>query len=239
MPGMLEIRRRQASWMTGVAAAVCLVPVMMAYGTSGAAGIARARPIVHPRFDLSSPASPFPSDNLTIADGDQLTGRRVNLPLPTDCVTNASDCEDIRVLNRLDGFNMQPRLSILFDGAIDLKTVGSRTMFLVSLATGGGRQVVGINQVVWDPSTNILYARSDELLEQHTRYALILTRGIHDASGAAIEPADAFGRFLTAGSGPYRRDLLDAVRAAGGAGVRASDIAVASVFTTQTFSHVI
>jgi len=43
-----------------------------------------------------------------------------------------------------------------------------------------GEKVVGINQVVWDPATSTLYAKSDELLDQHTRYGLIVTRGVRD-----------------------------------------------------------
>jgi len=54
------------------------------------------------------------------------------------------------VLNTLDGFNLQPRLSIPFDGPIDVSTVTSVTIFLLSLGDtlpGGdqGGQVVGIN----------------------------------------------------------------------------------------------
>lgn len=37
--------------------------------------------------------------------------------MPADCVTNFLDCQDIAVLNRLDGFNQHPRLSIAF-GAV-------------------------------------------------------------------------------------------------------------------------
>jgi hypothetical protein len=55
-------------------------------------------------FDIDSPAAaPFPGDHLTVPDGSQNTGRRVNLPLP-NCATKPSDCNDIIVLNELDGF---------------------------------------------------------------------------------------------------------------------------------------
>src|SRR5713226_2688537 len=73
----------------------------------------RSRHEVHARFDLSSPtASPYPSDRFTVADPDQNTGRRIHLPMPTDCIARASDCEDITHLNQLDGFNTHSRLSI-------------------------------------------------------------------------------------------------------------------------------
>jgi len=64
---------------------------------------------------LDSPASgPFPSDRFTIADPSQNTQRRVDLPIP-DCAVRQSDCEDLAVINTLDGFHIEPRLSIPFD----------------------------------------------------------------------------------------------------------------------------
>src|SRR5262249_23981602 len=86
-----------------------------------------------PLFDLGTPqGGPFPSDRFTVADHSQLTGRRVNLPLP-DCAARPSDCADLNVINTLDGFNLQPRLSIPFSGPIDVRTVNSHTVFLVRL----------------------------------------------------------------------------------------------------------
>src|SRR5262249_3864234 len=63
---------------------------------------------VHALFDLNATTTgPFPSNWFTVPDRTQNTGKRVNLPLP-DCQTHPSDCEDVSVLNTLDGFNMQP-----------------------------------------------------------------------------------------------------------------------------------
>ena len=136
-------------------------------------------------FSLDTMAgTPFPSDLFAVADPTQNTGLRVNLPKP-DCLARPSDCQDLDVINTLDGFNLQPRLSIPFDGPIDVTTVTSETVFLISLGDtldpsdqGGHR--VGINQIVWDPATNTLHVESDELLDQHTRYGLIVTNGLHD-----------------------------------------------------------
>src|SRR5437588_1742600 len=86
---------------------------------------------VHPLFNVQSATqSPFPSDMFTVADPQQLTGMRVNLPFP-NCATHPSDCADITLLNQLDGFNTQPRLAIPFDGEIDPTSVSSSTVFLV------------------------------------------------------------------------------------------------------------
>ncbi|PYQ47662.1 MAG: hypothetical protein DMF78_23100, partial [Acidobacteria bacterium] len=54
---------------------------------------------------------PFPSNLYTVRDDTQITGLRVDLPKP-DCATHPSDCADIEVLDTLDGFNIQPRISI-------------------------------------------------------------------------------------------------------------------------------
>jgi hypothetical protein len=206
---------------------------------------------VHPRFDLSGPdGGPFPSDRFTVADPTQMTGLRVTLPKP-DCLERASDCEDIDVINTLDGFNVQPRLSIPFSGAIDVHTVTSDTVFLIKLVcphdSDGAEECdeepaprrVGFNQVVWDPFTNALHVESDELLEQHTRYALVVTRGVRAASGAPVAAQQTFRRFRQTVRGAYKDALLDAVRVARKAGVAEQQIAVATVFTTQSVTAVL
>src|SRR5262245_60528266 len=70
---------------------------------------------VHASFDLGAPAGgPFPSNLFTVPDLAQISGLRISLPLP-DCNVRPSDCEDLKVINTLDGFNLQPRISIPFD----------------------------------------------------------------------------------------------------------------------------
>jgi Bacterial Ig-like domain len=204
-------------------------------------------------FDLDTPdRGPFPSDRFTVADASQLTNRRINLPLP-DASTRPSDYADVNVINTLDGFNLQPRLSISFSGPIDMTTVNSTTVFLVKLSDATspedrGGQIVGINQTVWDVATNTLHVESDELLDQHTRYALIVTRGVRDADGVPIEAGEGFERFrhdLNFGQAAdpalkeYRKDLLGALEAARQAGVAGADVVTASVFTTQSATAVL
>ena len=196
-------------------------------------------------FELAAPGTgPFPSDWFTVDDPSHNTGRRVNLPR-LDCSVHISDCQDLDVINTLDGFNVQPRLSIPFDGAIDVSTVSSRTVFLISLGSTLGRggdpagAVVGINQIVWDSSTGTLHLESDELLAQHTRYALIVTNGLRDAHGRPVEASDAFCRFRRTVRGEYKHALLEAIHAAWRLGVREGDIVAASVFTTQSVTAVL
>ena len=213
----------------------------------------RCTPSTLAAFGLDMPDSgPFPSDRFTVADASQLTNRRINLPLP-DAAARPSDYDDVAVINTLDGFNVQPRLSVPFSGPIDVTTVNNTTVFLVKLSdttspedTGG--QIVGINQTVWDVATNTLHVESDELLDQHTRYALIVTRGVHDAAGQPVEPSEQFERFrhdLNYGQTDdpalkeYRKELLGALDAVRQAGVAEADIVTASVFTTQSATAIL
>lgn len=203
---------------------------------------------VHAIFDLSAPdRCPFPSDRFTVADSDQLTGRRVELPLP-DCKSLPSDCDDLAVVNELDGFGLQPRLGIPFSGAIDPKSVSSSNVFLVALGDvvggDGFGEAEGVNQLVWDPSSNTLYAESDQLLRQHSRYALIVTDGVRDSAGDAVEAGD-FGRFrhdLNFGQTrdrelkAYRKALLEAIDVSG---IPPPNVVAASVFTTQSVTAVL
>jgi hypothetical protein len=175
-----------------------------------------------------------------VPDPTQNTNRRVSIPLP-DCELYVSDCEDLAVINQLDGFNLQPRLSVPFSGPIDASTVTSDSVFLISLgSTGPGEEdmppgtVVGIDQVVWDGLTNTLHVESDSLLAQHTRFALIVTHGVRDQKGARVKPSETFERFRSVATGGYKQALLEAVHAARRQGVEEDDIAVASVFTTQS-----
>jgi hypothetical protein len=205
---------------------------------------------VHARFDLADPrGGPFPSDRFTEFAPGNFTGRRVNLPLP-DCGTHPDDCKDIVIINTLDGFNLQPRIAIPFDGPIDAGTVTSETVFLLKLddardAAPRTPRFIGINQIVWDVATDTLYAESDEMLDQHARYALLVKRGVRDATGNLVGPSEAFRRFRHAGNpgqsddwmtASYRWELIDVLAAAQRAGIRENDIIAASVFTTQSIT---
>ncbi|MEC5216334.1 hypothetical protein RCH09_001280 [Actimicrobium sp. GrIS 1.19] len=201
------------------------------------------------RYDFSDPAgNPFPSNRYTVPDWSQNTFRRVALPLP-NCTTRPSDCADIRVLNTLDGFSTQPRITIPFTGNIDPGTVNSNTIFLVNLGDtlswAGAGQRVGINQIVWDPSTKTLAFESDQLLQEHSRYALVVTDGVRDAQGKKLKALDLDDDDHR-GNGrhdrddrderdgrDYRNELRDAmrIRIPGG-----GKVVAASLFTTQSIS---
>lgn len=192
---------------------------------------------VEAKFDVSSPNdAPFPSDRFTVLDPSNNTFLRVNMPRPATCPpapmppTAATDCFDVDEINTLDGFNLQPRIRVPFTGAIDPDTVAGN-VFLVKLgdALGGpGGHRVEVNQIVWDPATKTLFAESDEFLDQHTHYVLVVTDGVHDAHGKPVKAAKAF-----------EDDDLDLYRLAlrlalDRLHLHRSHIVAASLFTTQS-----
>ena len=209
------------------------------------------------KYDFASPGgSPFPSDRFTLPDWSQLTHKRVNLPKP-NCAVQISECADIDVINTLDGFNTQPRITIPFNGDISLASVSSDTVYLINLGdTRSGRgagQRVGINQISWEPASKTLVFESNELLNQHTRYLVVVTNGVKDAAGDPIE-AVHYRRFRGEREGghdrsddrdddraggrddglmAYRRDLSDAENSHRPLRHR---VVATSVFTTQSIS---
>jgi hypothetical protein len=188
-------------------------------------------------FGATSAGQPFPSNRFTVPDSSQITGLRVDLPKP-DCTTHPSDCADIDVLDTLDGFNIQPRISIPFSGPIDLSTVSSSTIFLV----GPGDHVVGINQAVWEAAVNTLHVESDQQLAQDTTYLLVVTNGVHAADGTPIEATFRhdlnYGQTKDPATKAYRKALLDALPMAMAGGADPDAIATASLFTTQSITAI-
>jgi hypothetical protein len=187
------------------------------------------------RIDDST--GPFPSNRFTVLDFGNATFRRVNLPKP-DCTVRVSDCQDIDVINSLDGFSTQPRITVPFTGAIDPASVTSETVFLYNLGDTqtlrGFGQKVGINQVLWDPATLTLVFEPDELLAERSRYVLVVTNGVKDTSGRRVTmtPAMNTGRDGWRHKGEHLREMRE-----GAAAVRVGrglSVVAASVFTTQS-----
>src|SRR5262249_33207916 len=205
------------------------------------------------RFGFDPPRpGPFRINGSRVPDPQKNPGRRVAMPLP-NCADPPSDCPTLAEINTLDGFHVQPRLSIPFSGPIDVASVSSATVFLVRVGSPWAEDapdgaVVGINQIVWDPATNTLHAASDALLAQHTPYALIVTQGIRATTGQPVEASEAFVRFRhglhrdhrhAPALQAYRHALRRGLAAARHAGVPPADIVVASVFTTQSVTAVL
>src|SRR5262245_54943613 len=108
------------------------------------------------RFAPGTPdVGPFPADALTIADAQQKTGRRMNLPLP-DCQAQRSACQDVAAINDLDGFSIAPRIQVRFSGAINPDTL-REGVFLVVLNNLTGEEyglawtgaTIPLNQLIY------------------------------------------------------------------------------------------
>ncbi|HEY1486302.1 MAG TPA: Ig-like domain-containing protein, partial [Micromonosporaceae bacterium] len=122
----------------------------------------------------------FPSNALTVRDPFQVTGRRVALPLP-NCTTNPTDCNTDRQLNKLDGFDIDPRIAMTFAHAVDAATVAADTT-LTQLGVHHA-QPIGVDRVVYDSSTNTVYAHPSSQLASDATYLLkVKGAGVPSAS---------------------------------------------------------
>jgi hypothetical protein len=192
---------------------------------------------IYAAFDLSRPdGGPFPSDIFTVEDATQNTGLRVNYPLP-DCSARPTDCDDLEMVNTLDGWGLQPRISIPFTGEVDPTTLNRNTVFVLDMRDG---KRIGVNQLLWDPPTHTLHAESDEMLDQHREYAVIVTNGVRDTSGKAVKATSDF-ESMDAHNVPawYRARLREVFNVARAQGFVHSDIVAASAFTTQSVTPVL
>jgi len=206
-------------------------------GRDGMPGPIRSRvPVL---FDPAVPeVGPFPTDFLTVADRSQKTGLRVNLPLP-DCRSNAQACPETAAINQLDGFDLQPRLRVRFAAPVDPDTL-RQGIFLVWLenltAEEAGLRAAGtvsaINQVAYDPASNTAYAKPDEMLDQHRRYALIVTDAIRDKAGVPVRAGGGFSACLELKEGYCGQ--LAATLAGVSARFAPRTVVAASLFTTMS-----
>ena len=176
---------------------------------------------------------PFPSNLLTVPDTAQPTGVRVALPKP-NCAIFVSDCQDIDVLNGLDGFNVQPRITVPFNGAIDLASVSSASIHLYDLSCLACAPV-GIDQVTWEPAADALHFESADFLKEGTTYLLVVTTAVHSADGTPVDRTTFlhdlnFGQTHDPHAKAYRKALKAALDRVG----EFTTTAGASLFTTQT-----
>ncbi len=179
---------------------------------------------------------PFPTNLATTVDLTQLTGLRVALTKP-DCAVHVSDCQDIDVLNSLDGFNVDARVSIPFSGNIDLTTVTPDTVFLVDPFSGR----VPLDRLVWTAATHTLHGNPQTYLNQDTPYLLVVTDGVKAADGSDLAANDFrhdlnFGQTKDLGAKLYREALLGALH---WSGLPPSRIVDASLFTTQSITSLL
>ena len=140
------------------------------------AGLALTGPLTAAPAQAAAPpraVSVFPNDDLTVRDARQLTGRRVALP-SAGCTT-VTVCGLAQRVNQLDGFDLDPRLAVRFDRAVDpVSVAGALT---VQAVRGGGRdRPIGVDRVVYDAATHTVYAHPRSQLDPGTTYRTVLDR---------------------------------------------------------------
>src|SRR3954469_6789321 len=163
--------------------------LLVALGTSSAAAVSVKR-------GAHYGARIFPDNAFTVRDKAQLTGLRVRfrrgLDYPTvggrvrkDCTSGTySICDSFRELNRLDGFDLQPRVTVPFTGGVKLASVNDKNFFIT---TARGKFASGLRQLTFDPATRTLAGISDKFLKEGTRYRIHVTNGIRDGKGKRVK----------------------------------------------------
>ncbi|HEY7304544.1 MAG TPA: Ig-like domain-containing protein [Bryobacteraceae bacterium] len=182
------------------------------------------------RFQPSSPTvGPFPANVLTVPDSRQKTGLRIDLPASfgaCDPGTSPSVCSNTDLLNQLDGFSVNPRITVCFSDAIDTSTLAAG----ISLVPAGKRApVIALNQIFYAPGKHCAFAKPDHVLKEQSDYLLLVSDAVHDASGNAVAPAPAFTACLQDKPDDYCAELSAAIK---GSAPPRSHIAGASLFTT-------
>ena len=224
----------------------CLGAALVAGTTVGAVAgpvlpAAAAGPAVVLLAGTTPATAPFPDDRWTVADASQTTGRRVALPTAGCADQGRSLCDDLAQINQLDGFDLQPRVTLPFSGPVDLASVTPSTVYVES-ATG---RRTGLAQLVLDPTSGTVSGLTDALLDPATPHVLVVTAGLRAVGGGAVDPC---GGGCPVGTGERRvpfttmdpfntldeaRRQLDDGSAASAAGITAQE---ARVDFTKTYA---
>jgi hypothetical protein len=186
-------------------------------------------------FGPSKPEiGPFPTDFLTAPSTTSNTARRVRMPAPADCAATPNTCQEHWLLEQFDGFSLYPRVRVRFSAAINPETLKDG-VYLVArdnyTTTEPGihktGDVVRLNQFIYDPVNFAAYAKPDAAMDQHRRYALVVTDAVKDEAGDPVEADSAYSACAEGAADDYCRTLSEAVKA-----ITEAKIAGASVFST-------
>jgi putative cell wall-binding protein len=156
-----------------------------------------------------------PSDAaFTVGDAAQATGRRMNLPSP-DCAVHKSECAEVALINGLDGFDLDPRITVQLDSrpSGDLAALFGEDVLHVRRA--GTTERIGLNRLVLDPATNRLFGHPVEQLREATTYEVVyrgqLTRFTTLSATAGLvqmrRQLDDGSAYASAGIAPAQRGI--------------------------------
>lgn len=193
---------------------------------------------------------PWPSDVRRAADGTALIDGLYN---PTQNVIVSAYLGVTKGL--LDGFSPTSAAYFRFDGEIDTSSLPATppdalspeaTLQLVDVDPGspeaGSRRLLEWHWqrdagVYWLPDTLAVIPAHGYPLRPHTRYALVMTRGVKGADGVAIRPSDDLAEILgirgkSAKTAAVSAVFEPAISSLASAGVPRESIAQLTVFTT-------
>jgi Bacterial Ig-like domain len=166
-------------------------------------------------FQPFSPSvGPYPNNALTIQTTTQKTGVQVNLPLPAGCtlLSTSAQCINTRLLNQLDGFSVNPRITVCFSGPVDVATLRQGIKII---AADHEAPPIGINQVIFDPAQTCAYAKPDQVLDQQSRYLLVVTSDVADTDGKKLKADPNYSDCVKRANSDYCQALsqtLDTLR---------------------------
>ena len=162
-------------------------------------------------FQPFSPSvGPYPNNALTIQTAAQKTGLQVNLPLPMGCtlLSTSAQCINTQLLNQLDGFSVNPRITVCFSGPVDIATLRQGIKIF---AADYEAPPIGVNQTLFDPATMCAYAKPDQVLDQQTRYLLVITSDVTDADGKKLKADPNYSDCVKRDNSDYCQALSRAI----------------------------
>jgi hypothetical protein len=184
-------------------------------------------------------AGPFPSNVLSVSDQGQKTGLRINLPSSSencDPASSPSVCSNVTLLNQLDGFSVNPRVMVCFSAAVDTTTLRDNISIVPVYGDAGHANpgpAVKLNQLIFDPASNCAFAKPNQVLNQQSRYLLIVMNSLKDNSGTQVKADAAFENCLKS-TDPYCQQLQGALDHMPPSLVYRANIVAASLFTTMS-----
>jgi hypothetical protein len=136
---------------------------------------------------------PFPDNTFTVADSTQVTGRRVALPTAGCDAQGRSLCDDLAMINQLDGFDIRPRVTLPFTAPVDLTTVTPTTVHI----DGPNGFSTGLVQLTQDAVSGTVAGFPSRYLAQDTTYTLVIANGIKATDGTLVGGLDRRVTFTT------------------------------------------
>ncbi len=133
------------------------------------------------------------------------------------------------LINQLDGFSINPLITVCFSGPVDANTLAAGITF-----TNADRvaSAIGIQQILYDSAGNCAYAKPNHVLDQQTRYLLTVTSDVADTAGKKLKASAGF-RACIGGSSLYCQALTTVFRQQNrNSGEDLGNVVAASLFTT-------